>query len=87
MLQIMRSPIAESGTEKESDFNASEALTALPSWKACFQFPLPAHGLRGGLSCHCGERFGEGNCYHLMHRDRTHFPDKPNLRKIIGRLS
>ena len=61
-------------------------------WQRClagarFQFPLPAHRLRGGLFCLCGERLGEGNCNHLMQRERTHFPDEPNLREIICLLS
>jgi hypothetical protein len=75
----MGSPIAVRGTEKDSGFAASESLTALPSWKACFQLPLPAHRLRGGLFCFCGERLGEGNCNHLMQRERTHFPAEPNF--------
>ena len=84
MWQIMGSPIAGRGTAKDSGFAARASPTAPPSWKARFQFPLPALRLRGGLFGLCGERLGEGNCYHLMHRDRTHFPDEPNLRKIMG---
>ncbi len=73
----MGSRIAGRGTEKDSGFAARASLTALPSWKARFQFPLPAHRLRGGLFCLCGERLGEGDCYHLMQRERTDFPDEP----------
>jgi hypothetical protein len=83
----MGAPIAGRGTEKESGFDERGVLAALPSWKACFQFHLPAHRLRGGLSCLCGERLGEGNCNHLMQRERTHFPDEPNLRETICLLS
>jgi hypothetical protein len=75
--QSMGAPTAGRGTAKESGFDEGESLTALPSWKARFQFPLPAHRLRGGLFCLCGERLGEGNCHHLMQRERTHFPDEP----------
>ncbi len=46
MFQIMGPPIAGRGTAKESSFDACEGLIALPSWKAGFQFPLPAHRLR-----------------------------------------
>ncbi len=75
--QSMGSPIAGRGTEKDSGFDARASLTALPSCKACFQFPLPAHRLRGGLFGLCGERLGEGNYHHLMQRERTHFPAEP----------
>jgi hypothetical protein len=78
----MGAPIAGRGTEKDSGFDARASQTALSSWKARFQFPLPAHRLRGGLFCLCGERLGEGNCYHLMQRERTHFPDEPNFLLI-----
>jgi hypothetical protein len=87
MLKIVGSPIAGRGTEKEGGFDEKEFLTAPPSWKVRFQFPLPAQRLRGGLFGLCGERLGEGNCHHLMQRERTHFPDEPNLRQIIGLLS
>ena len=87
LLQSMGAPIAGRGTEKDSGFAASASLTAQPSWKARFQFPLPAHRLRGGLFCLCGERLGEGSCYHLMQGERTHFLDEPNLREIICPLS
>jgi hypothetical protein len=46
MLQIIGAPIAGRGTEKESGFDARVVLAALPSWKARFQFPLPAHRMR-----------------------------------------
>ena len=75
--QIMGAPTAGRGTAKDSGFGARASLTALPSWKPRFQFPLPAHRLRGGLFCLCGERLGEGNCHLLMQRERTHFPDEP----------
>jgi hypothetical protein len=65
------------GTAKERGFDEKESPTALPSWQARFQFPLPAHRLRGGLFGLCGERLGEGNCHHLMQRQRTHFPAEP----------
>ena len=78
----MGAPIAGRGTEKDSGFDEKRVPTALPSWKVRFQFPLPAHRLRGGLFCFCGERLGEGNCHQLMQRERTHFPDEPNFRLI-----
>jgi hypothetical protein len=82
MLQSMGAPIAGRGTAKESGFDARASLTALPSWKACFQFPLPAHNLRGGLSGLCGERLGEGNCHHC-HASRTHLlPGCPLLPSL-----
>jgi hypothetical protein len=87
MWQIMGPTIAGRGTAKDSGFGARASLTALPSWKPRFQFPLPAHRLRGGLFGLCGERLGEGDCYHLMQRERTHCPDEPNLREMICRLS
>jgi hypothetical protein len=75
MLQSMGSPIAGRGTEKDSGFDARASPTALPSWS-----PLSVHSPRAppalGLFCLCGERLGEGNCHHLMHRERTHFLDE-----------